>query len=62
LKLQEILAIQNDTLQTTSRKLTDSEAVISYLKTTIRSLTKTVESLNQTIQQLCGQPEDVSTC
>jgi uncharacterized protein YoxC len=48
--------------QATARKLNESESVISGLKKQLDGLTKAVESLNQTIEWLCGTPEDVSTC
>jgi len=59
---QEQLNKQISTSETLSRKLNESEAVNSYLNTTIDGLTKTVGELNQTVRWLCGQAKDVSTC
>ena len=61
-QLQEQLNKEISTSQALSRRLNKSEAVNSYLNTTIDGLTKTVGELNQTVRWLCGQAKDVSTC
>jgi len=60
--LKKQLNKQISSSETLSRKLKSSEAVNSYLNTTIDGLIKTVEVLNQTVRLLCGQIKHVSTC
>jgi len=60
-QLQENLKKKNRILQANSRNLNESDAVDSYLNTTIDGLTKTVEALNQTVRWLCGQIKEVIT-
>ena len=60
--MQEKLVKQISTSDTLSRELKNSEAVNSYLNTTIDSLTKKLEALNQTVRLLCWRIKDVSIC
>jgi uncharacterized coiled-coil protein SlyX len=61
-QLQEQPNKQISISETLSRKLNESDAVISHLNTTIDGLTKTVEALNQAVRWLCERTKDVSTC
>jgi len=58
--MQEQLVKQTGTSDTLSRELKNSEAVNSYLNTTIDGLTKNLEALNQTVRLLCWRIKDVS--
>ena len=58
--MQEQLVNQISTWDTLSRELKNSEAVNSYLNTTIDGLTKKLEALNQTVRLLCWRIKDVS--
>ena len=60
-QMQEKEDEQISILGNLSWKLHESQAVKSYLNTTIDDLKKTVEALNQTVRWLCGQAKDVST-